>query len=119
MACFSRYLPALNRVNWIKLFSSGADARQRLTENKPQLVLIDGLRICLVLRGDRLFAIHDKCTHNGDSLSKGTINYLGDVVCPWHGYRFSLKTGREANEQSNDVAVYPIKEDEQGVFIGI
>jgi nitrite reductase/ring-hydroxylating ferredoxin subunit len=47
------------------------------------------------------------------------VNYLGDVICPWHGYRFNLKTGREANEQAKDLITYPVKEEEEGVFIGM
>lgn len=106
-------------MEWIKLFSSAQEARQRLRENKPQLLVVNGVRICLVLCQGKFFAVADRCTHNGESLSKGTVNYLGDVICPWHGYRFNLKTGREANEQSADLVTYPIEENAEGVFIGI
>lgn len=106
-------------MEWIKLFPSTSEVRQRLQENKPQLLVVNGIRICVVLREGRLLGVADRCTHNGESLSKGTVNYLGDIICPWHGYRFSLKTGREANEQSADLATYPIEENAEGVFIGI
>ncbi|HMJ69440.1 MAG TPA: hypothetical protein VK508_11110 [Cyclobacteriaceae bacterium] len=47
------------------------------------------------------------------------IKICGEVICPWHGYRFNLKTGRESAERSRDLTTYPVKEDEEGVFIGV
>jgi nitrite reductase/ring-hydroxylating ferredoxin subunit len=38
------------------------------------------------------FAIEDACNHAGASLAKGPRDQ-GRVVCPLHGYIFSLKTG--------------------------
>lgn len=105
-------------MDWIKVFADSAAARQVLMNNRPQLVIIGGTRICLVLHGENILAIEDRCSHNGESLSKGIVNYLGEVICPWHGYRFSLKTGRESAERSKDLVTYPVKESEEGVFIG-
>jgi len=106
-------------MDWVRIFSTQTEARQRITENKPQLVVVDGKRICLVLRQNSFFAVADRCTHNGESLSKGLVTHLGDVVCPWHGYRFNLKTGREAAQQSADLETYPVREDDTGVYIGL
>jgi nitrite reductase/ring-hydroxylating ferredoxin subunit len=106
-------------MEWIKVFSSGEEARQRLRENTPQLLVVGERSICLVMRGGLFYAIENKCSHNGESLSKGLVNFLGEVVCPWHGYRFSLKTGRECAERSRDLQIYPMKENEEGVFVGL
>lgn len=106
-------------MRWIKLFASREEAEHRLTENKPQLLIVDGKRICLVKREQALLAVSDTCTHNGESLSKGTVNYLGEIICPWHGYQFNLSSGREFRERSTDLAIFPIRQDEEGVFIGL
>lgn len=106
-------------MDWIKIFPDSASARNVMVNDRPQLVVIGSRRICLVLRDEKFLAIEDKCSHNGESLSKGTINYLGEVVCPWHGYRFNLKTGRESDMRSRDLVTYPVMENEEGVFIGI
>jgi 3-phenylpropionate/trans-cinnamate dioxygenase ferredoxin subunit len=105
-------------MDWIKVFQDSAAARQVLVNNRPQLVIIGSTRICLVLHNENILAIEDKCSHNGESLSKGIVNYVGEVICPWHGYRFNLKTGRESAERSRDLVTYPVKENEEGVFIG-
>jgi nitrite reductase/ring-hydroxylating ferredoxin subunit len=106
-------------MDWIQVFPSAAQARVQLVENKPQLVILHGKRICLVLRDGRFYAIQDTCSHSSESLSKGAINYLGEVICPGHGYCFSLKTGRESSERSRDLDTYPVREDETGFYIGI
>ncbi len=106
-------------MDWIQVFPSASQARLKLAENKPQLLIVNGKRICLVLRDDRFYAIQDTCTHSSESLSKGAINYLGEVICPGHGYCFSLKTGRESAERSRDLDVYPVKEDTTGFYIWI
>jgi nitrite reductase/ring-hydroxylating ferredoxin subunit len=106
-------------MDWIKVFASGVDARKRLLESKPQLLIVHDRRICLVLRNDQFLAVEDSCPHNGESLSKGNINYLGEVICPLHGYRFQLRTGRETEERCRDLKIYPTKEDETGIYIGM
>ncbi len=40
-----------------------------------------------------LYAITDSCTHRGCSLSEGTLDG-SEVICPCHGGRFDLKTGK-------------------------
>jgi len=106
-------------MSLIRVFGSMEEAERRLTANKPQLLIADGVRICLVLRDGTLLAVEDKCTHNGDSLSRGLVNYIGEVVCPWHGYRFDLRTGRESGERSRDLVTYQVTSNNEGVFIDI
>jgi nitrite reductase/ring-hydroxylating ferredoxin subunit len=106
-------------MNWIKIFTGEAEARQRIAENRGQLVVIGTARICLARYGNRFFAVQDACTHNSESLSKGKINHLGEVICPWHGYRFELKTGRACDSSCSDLVTYPLKIDESGFFIGL
>jgi nitrite reductase/ring-hydroxylating ferredoxin subunit len=106
-------------MEWVRIFSSEQEARRRILNHKPQLVAVYGKRICLTLHDNNFFAVQDACSHNGESLSKGHINHLGEIVCPWHGYRFELQTGRPCDSSSPDLATYPIKIDESGFYIGI
>jgi len=106
-------------MEWIKIFDQGDKRMETLTTNKPQLLVVRGRRICLVRGEDRWFAVADACSHNGESLSKGSVNYKGEIVCPWHGQRFDLKTGREGEQRSRDIETYPVKLDEQGLFIAL
>ena len=90
-----------------------------LALNQPRLLLVRGKRICLLRTANGVSAVADACTHSGESLSKGSLNYLGELVCPLHGHRFNVRTGREGEERSEDLAVYPVKTDDDGVFVGL
>lgn len=106
-------------MEWIKIFSSGQEADDRIMLNKPQLVIIGSERICLVRSDSGYRAVQDACTHNGESLSKGHVNYLGEIICPWHNYCFEMANGREVQGRADDLKTYPVKIDASGFFIGI
>lgn len=106
-------------MEWIKIFSSEAQAKGTLAPDRPQLLIVHGQRICLVLHGETFHAVQDACTHNGESLSKGQVNYLGEIICPLHNYRFDLKNGRACDSSSRDLRTYPVRSDDSGFFIGI
>jgi len=106
-------------MEWVRIFKTEAEGLERLKENQPQLLIIGSLRICMVRRDQKFFVVQDACSHNGESLSKGKVNHLGEIVCPWHGHQFDLKTGRELSERSEDLITYPVKADETGIFVGL
>lgn len=55
-------------------------------------VELDGEKIVLAHVGDRVFALHDECTHEEFPLSSGEL--VGrQVTCVLHGARFDLETG--------------------------
>lgn len=106
-------------MEWIKLFANESEANSRLMPGKPQLAVVCGKRICLVLHNGNFYAVQDRCTHNGESLSKGTVNHLGEIICPWHNYCFDLQTGRELSSRSSDLITYPIRVDSTGFYVGV
>ena len=56
-------------------------------------VKIDGQTVCLANAGGEIFAVSDTCTHARVPLSDGYLEGR-QVVCPWHGAMFDLKTGQ-------------------------
>jgi 3-phenylpropionate/trans-cinnamate dioxygenase ferredoxin subunit len=106
-------------VDWIKIFETVDAANNALIENHPRLLVVRGKRICIVKHSGKFLAVQNNCTHSGGSLHQGTINFLGEIVCPMHQYQFNLKTGRENGQRSNDLECFPIRESEEGVFISL
>jgi 3-phenylpropionate/trans-cinnamate dioxygenase ferredoxin component len=106
-------------MDWIKVFDNESKAREIIVADKPQLLILKGKRICLALHNNIFFAVQDSCSHSGESLNKGNINYLGEIICPLHNYRFNLQNGRECSSRSRDLSTFPIKIDESGFFVGI
>ena len=63
-----------------------------LEEGTPKLVDVKGVPVFLLRRGDEVFAMHNRCTHRGGPLHKGTLH--GDTIeCPWHGSCFDVTDG--------------------------
>lgn len=106
-------------MEWIKVFSSKDECDRHISEHRPQLVIIGEERICVVRHRDQYSAMQDQCPHNGESLSKGHVNYLGEIVCPWHNYCYEMRFGREIRGRSQPAKIYPVKIDDTGFFIGI
>jgi nitrite reductase/ring-hydroxylating ferredoxin subunit len=72
-------------------WTPAADDAQ-LTDGRPLRVVVDDTPVLLLKTGDRIYAIHDRCSHRGCSLSQGTVE--GDeIVCACHSSRFDLRDG--------------------------
>ncbi len=57
-----------------------------------KLVQAGSQSIAIFSLGANLYAIENTCPHRGGPLSQGMM--VGEeVICPWHGSRFNVKTG--------------------------
>lgn len=104
-------------MKWYKVFNSVQDAENKIANQKAILVKIGERRFALARSGHNFFATADACPHNSESLSKGWVNHIGEIVCPWHNYRFNLQSGRECNSRTEDLETFPIEERENGLFL--
>ncbi|MFM7024126.1 MAG: Rieske (2Fe-2S) protein [Flavobacteriales bacterium] len=107
------------KMFWHLLYPSMEKAIADFSYSPLKRIHIDEKYICLVHFNGQLSAVADKCPHQGASLSWGYCNESGQVVCPWHHYAFSLKTGRVQQDSGEAVDVFPVKVEEDGVYIGI
>jgi nitrite reductase/ring-hydroxylating ferredoxin subunit len=57
-----------------------------------KLVEADGQRIAVFNVGGSFYAIENTCPHRGGPLAEGMVTGE-EVICPWHGSRFNVKTG--------------------------
>jgi nitrite reductase/ring-hydroxylating ferredoxin subunit/uncharacterized membrane protein len=72
-------------------WTAAADASQ-LPEGRPTRVVVDETPVLMLRDGPSVYAIHDRCSHRGCSLSEGAVE--GDeIVCACHGSRFDRRDG--------------------------
>ena len=83
----------------VKLFESIKEAQQVLINRQPKLVKAMGKNFCVVRFDQEIFAFENECPHMGESLHRGTVNYLGEIVCPLHAYRFNLSSGDSVEKE--------------------
>jgi nitrite reductase (NADH) small subunit/3-phenylpropionate/trans-cinnamate dioxygenase ferredoxin subunit len=66
-------------------------------------VEIKGVWIALFNVDGRFYAIDNACPHAGGPLGDGKLREGGVVECPWHGWRFSVATGRRVGNPNFEV----------------
>ena len=94
----------------VKLFESIEEAKNILKQREPRLVQFEGMNICIVLINDKIIAFKNECPHMGHPLHQGNMNYLGEIVCPLHTYRFSITTGDESENRCKPLQFIEVEE---------
>jgi NAD(P)H-dependent nitrite reductase small subunit len=63
---------------------------------KSTLATLDEAKVLLYRTEDRIYAIANRCTHQGAPLDRGVVKPGSDptVTCPAHGSMFRLADGR-------------------------
>ncbi len=72
---------------WIDI--GGAEA---VSESPALSAEVDGVPVIVVRCGTELYAVEDRCTHDGESLAGAEVEDC-QIVCPRHGSQFCLRTG--------------------------
>lgn len=52
-------------------------------------------------------------------MADGVIDAAGNVVCPLHRYKFSLKNGYNSSGEGYYLKTYPIEQREDGPWLGM
>ena len=82
-------------------------------------VSADGKVICVGRLGDTVYAFAHTCPHASGRLVNGRIDASGNVVCPLHRYRFSMKNGRNVSGEGYYLKHWPVEIREDGVYVGL
>lgn len=64
---------------------------EHVKANQPLQVHLLGEAIALWRVNDQIVACQDRCPHRGVSLSMGTIDGNGEIVCPYHAMSFNAE----------------------------
>ena len=85
-------------------------------ENK--VVEVNGEQVALFNVDGEFFAINNTCLHRGGPLGEGFLE--GDVVtCPWHGWRYNVKTGTNVVMPNQKVESYQVKVEGNDVLVSV
>jgi nitrite reductase/ring-hydroxylating ferredoxin subunit len=91
-------------MNWIDVA-----AEQDVPDGECLGVSVNGTPVALAREGDKIFALHDQCTHGAARLSDGYVED-GCIECPLHQGLFDLATGEPRSAPVKlAVKVYPVR----------
>lgn len=73
-------------------------------------VTVGTVSIAVVRCAEHIYAIHNSCPHKGAPLCDGSVSLTrGEIICPWHRFRFVLETGKSATNPELAVRTFPVR----------
>ena len=89
-----------------------------VSEGGSLLVEVRSKAIAIFRYNGELFAVDDTCPHKGGSLHEGTFED-GIVSCPWHDWKFDLRTGICPNNPLSKIETHPVWVEGDAVLVEI
>jgi nitrite reductase/ring-hydroxylating ferredoxin subunit len=76
--------------------------------DRPRVFKRPPLQIALFLVGEQVFAVDNRCPHEGYPLAEGKVDGACVLTCNWHNWKFRLEDG-ECVLGGDHVRAYPTK----------
>lgn len=89
-----------------------------LSESSGRKFLINDIEIAVFKINREIFALSNICPHQQTRLIYDGFIEDHFVVCPAHGWKFNLRTGKK-DSGSNGLQVYPVEVIEDKVFVKV
>ncbi|MBI4043834.1 MAG: NAD(P)H-dependent oxidoreductase [Candidatus Diapherotrites archaeon] len=93
-----------------------------LKEKTRAVVQVNKRAVALFWANENAFALSNVCIHEGGPLIQGQVHEKDGqtvVQCPWHGFEFSLKTGKTFTPVPDSVDVYDAKIENKRVLVSV
>ncbi|HTN42991.1 MAG TPA: nitrite reductase small subunit NirD [Nitrospiria bacterium] len=88
-------------------FVTVADAKD-IGPGEGRVVEVQGNEVALFNLNGTFYAIDNMCVHQGGPLGEGMLEGES-VICPWHSWRYNVKTGVCSTNPSMKVKTYSVK----------
>lgn len=114
-------------------------AEAEIPEGGRKVIVAEGVEIGVFRVDGTLKAWRNECPHQGGPVCQGRImkgveerldeqrRSLGihykdgtlNVICPWHGYEFCIRTGRHAGLDRIRLASHPVTVRDGAIYVGV
>jgi nitrite reductase (NADH) small subunit len=81
-----------------------------------RVVDAEGKTLALFNVDGAFYALDNTCSHRGGPLGEGDLEGTV-VICPWHAWRWDVKTGANVNNPAVKMACFPVSLDGGGVYV--
>jgi 3-phenylpropionate/trans-cinnamate dioxygenase ferredoxin subunit len=102
------------KIKWHRI-ASDADSLI-FGQNNIAVVDCDGKQICVGRHNGAIYAFAYKCPHASGIMANGTIDALGNVVCPLHRYKFNIANGRNTSGEGYYLKTYALETRNDGIY---
>lgn len=76
-------------TNWFDVLPAA-----QIPPGTHHVIVVEGIAIAVFNIEGEFYAIEDSCTHQGLPLSDGFIEEDDKIICPFHGAKFCIKSGK-------------------------
>ncbi len=92
--------------------------KSEISPGNGKVVEVNGEEIALFNVDGEFYAIGNTCPHKGGPLGEGMLD--GNVVaCPWHGWKFNVKSGVSPVMPTAKVPCHKVKVEGNDVFVAV
>lgn len=85
---------------------------------KGKVIQVEGKEIALFRADGAVYAIDNLCLHEGGPLGHGPVKD-GVVTCPWHLWRFDVRTGAMVEAPEMKVDCFAVKVEGDAVYLDV
>lgn len=92
--------------------------RSEIPAGRGWPIRVGELNIAVFDLGDTVVAVDNECRHVGNPIDDGAVSG-GSVTCPWHGWRYDLRTGDLLTMfgRRPGLRTYPVELKDDQVFV--
>jgi len=85
-----------------------------------RLVTVRQRKIVLMRVDDDVYAFQNACPHKAGPLNEGTL-HTGrcEIICPWHRFRFDLKSGASVTNPALVAKTFPVSVRDGQIFVTV
>jgi 3-phenylpropionate/trans-cinnamate dioxygenase ferredoxin subunit len=81
-------------------------------------ITVKGRDLFVTMNEGRLYCAENRCPHEDIKLTLGCLKG-NRVKCSLHGYSFDLETGDSLEEDVDNMLTYPIREENNEIYIEV
>lgn len=91
---------------------------QEIPAERGKVIEVEGREIALFRSDGSVYAIDNLCLHEGGPLGHGPVKD-GIVTCPWHLWRFDVRTGAMVEAPSMKVDCFAVQVEGEDVYLDV
>src|ERR1700740_2782434 len=100
------------------MFERSGVSEAALARLGRKVVRKGGKQVLLIAGGGEVFAVANRCPHEGYPLSEGTEGPACVLTCNWHNWKFALRTGA-ALVGRDPVRTYAVEVRQGEIFVDL
>jgi nitrite reductase/ring-hydroxylating ferredoxin subunit len=89
-----------------------------LSPGQVKLAEADRTKLAICNVDGKIFALSNFCPHLTGNLSEGKLEE-DELICPEHGWRFRVSTGRCTNVRGKNAHAFPVQIEDGWVLVGV